>query len=258
MTNTTLPDIFDELRAAAGEYGYQMIFNFYKLGDEANIFDIIGAQISGVILLGVIDRNGALEAHLKNYPLVQLKAKRLLFKNNYAVMSDEAQMSYDAVQYLIGKGRRRIALITVKQSPFIESRRENGYRQALCDGGAEVDEELIFYGDYTYDGGYDAAKALVKSGVSVDGVFCICDMMAAGCMKYFKEAGLKIPEDIAVIGLDNIESANFLTPPLTTVDSCIKETAQEAVKLLDAVIRQEVTTGRTIIVEHQLVERESA
>lgn len=257
MTNTTLPDILDELREAAGAYGYQVIFNFYKLGDESNIFDIIGSQISGVILLGVIDRNGALEAHLKNYPLVQLKVKRLQFKNNFVVMSDEAQMSYDAVCHLLGKGRRRIALITVKQSPFIEARRENGYRQALCDAGAEVDKDMIFYGDYTYDGGYDAAKALIKSGIKPDGVFCICDMMAAGCMKYFREVGLRIPEDIAVVGLDNTEVADFLSPPLTTVDACIRETAQEAVKLLDAVIRQEVTTGRTIIVEHRLIERES-
>lgn len=88
---------------------------------------------------------------MKSYPLVQLKAKRLQFKNNFVVMSHEAQMAYDAIQHLMGRGRRRIALITVKQSPFIEPRRDNGYRQALCDAGAEVDKELIFYGDYTYD-----------------------------------------------------------------------------------------------------------
>ena len=60
-----------------------------------------------------------------------------------------------------------------------------------------------------------------------------------------------------MVGLDNTEVADFLSPPLTTVDACIRKTAQEAVKLLDAVIRQEVTTGRTIIVEHRLIERES-
>lgn len=257
MTNTTLPDILDELRKAAAEYGYQVIFNYYEPGDTSNIFDIVGSQISGVILLGVIDRGGALEAQLKNYPLVQLKAKRLQFKNNFVVMSDEAQMAYDAVQHLVGRGRRRIALVTVKQSPFIEPRRDSGYRQALSDAGVQMDKELIFYGDYTYDGGYDAAKAMVKSGIKPDGVFCICDMMAAGCMKYFREKGIRVPEDVAVVSLDNTEVAEFLTPPLTTVDACIGETAQEAVKLLDSVIRQEVSTGRTIIVEHRLVVRES-
>ncbi len=149
-------------------------------------------------------------------------------------------------------------MITVKQAPFIENKRENGYRQALCDAGIEIDQNLIFYGDYTYDGGYDAAKALVKSGIKADGIFCICDMMAAGCMKYLSERGYRIPEDIAVVGLDNIEAAPFLTPALTTVDSCIEETAAEAVRLLDDVIRKKISHGRTVYVEHRLVIRESA
>ncbi len=259
ITNTAMPEIFDHLRRAGAALGYQVIFNFYSLGDEANIFDILGENVvSGVILLGVIDRNGALENWLKKYPLVQLKAKRLQFKDNYAVLSDEAMMAYDGVEHLIRLGRKRIALITVKQAPFIENKRENGYRQALCDAGIEIDQNLIFYGDYTYDGGYDAAKALVKSGIKADGIFCICDMMAAGCMKYLSERGYRIPEDIAVVGLDNIEAAPFLTPALTTVDSCIEETAAEAVRLLDDVIRKKISHGRTVYVEHRLVIRESA
>lgn len=133
-----------------------------------------------------------------------------------AVVPDEEQGGRTATAELIAAGHRRIAFVnTTTPSPARDGRRA-GYRAALVEAGIAVDEALEFDADPAQEGGYDIAAAVVDSGAT--GVFCHNDRVAMGLYDGLRERGVRIPEDIAVIGFDNQDViAAHLRPPLSTV-----------------------------------------
>jgi LacI family transcriptional regulator len=138
-------------------------------------------------------------------------------------------------QHLIGVGHKAIAFIAGPKNNFDAQQRENGYRAAMAKYASKVAPNVVS-GDFTEEAGYRAGQILLTQAKRPSAVFAANDMMALGCMHAFREAGLRIPQDIALAGFDDIPVARYVAPPLTTVRVRIADLGRSALESLAALI----------------------
>ncbi|SHE67718.1 LacI family DNA-binding transcriptional regulator [Vibrio gazogenes] len=136
-----------------------------------------------------------------------------------------------ATQYLIKMGHRHIACITGPLNKSDARGRLQGYRKALENAGLEYNEMLVSEAGFTEETGMSAMKKLLNRGCPFSAVFAANDHMAFGAREVLKSVGLSVPDDISLVGFDNILFARYLTPGLTTIDFPIEQMSKEAVKL---------------------------
>jgi DNA-binding LacI/PurR family transcriptional regulator len=169
-----------------------------------------------------------------------------------------------AVEHLIAQGRRTIAHLAGRLDVFGAQRRVDGYRAALRDAGHEIDERLIVPGDFTEEGGRRAMTELLAVRPDVDAVFAGSDVMAAGARQVLREAGLRIPDDVALVGYDDSAIARHMDPPLTSVRQPIEGMGRAMLDLLlDEIAdrRPAASRGlerRQVVLPTELVARQSS
>ena len=149
-----------------------------------------------------------------------------------AVGASNWQGGYDATTYLIGLGHRRIGLITGDLGLGCAVDRREGYCKALCTHGLAVDPALIVMGDFSQTAGYNGAQQLLALPSAPTALFASNDMMAFGAMEAVREHGLRIPEDLSILGFDDIPQAASVHPALTTVRQPLDEMGRVATQLL--------------------------
>ncbi|MEV7323778.1 LacI family DNA-binding transcriptional regulator [Streptomyces sp. NPDC093970] len=193
-------------------------------------------RVDGVLLVSVHadDPLPDLLAQLE-IPAV-ISGPRSLDETLTSVDSDNYGGARSAVEHLLTRGRGKIAHITGRLDVFGAQRRVDGYRDALRDAGAKVDELLIEPGDFTEQGGRRAMSVLLERHPDVDAVFAGSDVMAAGARQVLREAGRRIPDDVALVGYDDSAIARHMEPPLTSVRQPIEEMGRAMIDLLLAEI----------------------
>jgi LacI family transcriptional regulator len=211
-------------------------------------------RADGVIVTG----NAANEAFLQTLagastPTAVLGRARADLKMD-GVVPDNAGGTTAAVEHLIGHGRTRIAHIAGPQDSGNAVERLNAYRETLARNGQNCAQEYVQQGDYSFVGGAKAMRSLLELPQRPDAVFAANDLMAMGAMRAIEHYGLKVGEDIAVVGFDGLEAGEYVTPPLTTVFQPIEDIGREAVRLVlwrlanpDAAVREEVVPTRLIV-----------
>lgn len=181
-----------------------------------------------------------------------------------SVDSDNYGGARQAVEHLIGRGRRTIAHITGRLDVYGAERRVDGYRDALRDAGHEVDDLLVEPGDFSEDGGRRAMAALLERRPDLDAVFAASDVTAAGARQALREAGRRIPDDVALVGYDDSAIARHMDPPLTSVRQPIEEMGRAMIDLLLTEVadrRPSVSRGlerRQMVLATELVGRASS
>jgi LacI family transcriptional regulator len=168
---------------------------------------------------------------------------------------DNLTSARDAVTYLLRSGRQRVATITGPQSMIAGVERYHGYLAALRERGLTADPQLVADGDFTEQGGYEAARQLIPH--QPDAIFAASDAMAIGALRALREAHLKVPADVALVGFDDIPRAAHTEPPLTTVRQPIHRLGSTAVNALIDIIESPSTTPRRIVLPTELVIRAS-
>jgi LacI family transcriptional regulator len=168
---------------------------------------------------------------------------------------DNVNAVYNAVGYLIRLGYRRIGTITGPAKSTVGIDRKEGYLRALAERGRTFDPSLLAEGDFTESGGYYAMKKLLPS--KPDAIFAASDTMAIGAMRAVREAGLTVPDDIAFVGFDDLPLPNSPDPALTTVRQPILQFSRTAVEILLDLIENGVNPPRHIILDTELIIRES-
>ena len=149
------------------------------------------------------------------------------------VIVDDYAGAKEAVNHLIEQGCKKIAHMVGAPTLNISKDRLRGYTDALKEAGIEVDEKLIFHCDTgTFEEGKEVAKKILNSKLAIDAIFTNNDPMAMGAMVAIKEKGLKIPQDIAIVGFSNWFFGELMEPSLTTIDQPGYEMGQEAARLL--------------------------
>ncbi|MFI9645982.1 LacI family DNA-binding transcriptional regulator [Streptomyces sp. NPDC052040] len=170
-----------------------------------------------------------------------------------SVDSDNYGGGRSAVEHLIARGRTHIATITGRLDVYGAQRRADGYRDALRDAGRAVDEALIAAGDFTEEGGRRAMTELLARRPALDAVFAESDVMAAGARQVLREAGRRIPDDVALVGFDDSAIARHMDPPLTSVRQPIEEMGRAMIDLLLEEIADRRPTPSRLLKPRQLV-----
>lgn len=174
-----------------------------------------------------------------------------------SVSIDHYQAAVDAVQYLINRGHRRIALLSAHEDFLWAKRRHEGYEFALRRANIPVDAHLIRVARGTdYVDGMDAAGALLAMESAPTAVFAVSDTLAIGAIKAFRRVGRRVPEDIAVLGFDDIPVARLFEPELTTIAQPVRELGAAAAELLLKRLAGGPAESRTL--QHALIVRASA
>ncbi|GAB2957181.1 LacI family DNA-binding transcriptional regulator [Micromonospora polyrhachis] len=163
-----------------------------------------------------------------------------------------------AVEYLFARGRTRVATIAGPQDMGAGLARLTGYQEAVTVSGRTVTDELIAFGDFSEGSGTAAMRDLLTRCPDLDAVFAASDLMAFGALRALREAGRRVPDDVAVVGFDDAPIARQAEPPLTTVFQPVEEMGRQMARLLVARIRGEEEQPPYVLLDTHLVPRESA
>jgi LacI family transcriptional regulator len=250
---------FDGAREKALEFGVNVTLAVTRGENDVReavirLFDSPG--VLGIIYGTILTRRIEPPRVLSEKPSVLLNcydAKREL----PSVMPGDMVGGRTATERLIAAGRKRIAIINGQNGLDASSDRLRGYRQALSSNDFPFEPALVFWGNWEPSSGYEGTRHLMSLPEPPDAIFCANDMMAVGCYEALKEKGLRIPEDVSVIGFDDREIAQFMRPPLTTLILPQYEMGAIAAELLIDMSGGLERRHNQIKVECELVERKS-
>ena len=176
-----------------------------------------------------------------------------------SVRTDSRQGAALAIQHLVEGGRRRVAFVNGALDTNPGAARRDGYDKALATHGLPYDERLVRVGgEFTFGAGYRATRDLWKEGARPDALFCAVDLIAVGALRALAELGVRVPHDVAVVGMDDTELAAMSTPSLTSVYLGSRERARLAANLMLERLASPGLAPRRLFVEPKLVIRESS
>jgi LacI family transcriptional regulator len=215
---------------------------------------VSNGTVDGVVVSStVMDDPIVISLKSSNIPFILIGHHPSIEVNSVDI--DNIQAAKQATLHLINYGRKRLATINGPQNQMAGHGRAYGFRLALQEKEQVFDAALSADGDFTEASGYFAMQQLLPA--HPDAVFAANDMMAAGALRAIREAGLKVPEDIALVGFDDIPMAAQLDPSLTTIRQPIKRLGRLAVETLIEAIHHPETLPRRIILQPELIIRAS-
>lgn len=211
--------------------------------------------IGGVVLASALVEEPILTALVESkMPFVMIGGHPFLDQINYVDVENVAGAE-EAIYHLLAHGRQRIATVAGPASMVAGADRLTGYRRALANRGVTVDPALIVEADFTEQGGYQAMQRLLAQ--EPDAVFVANDNMAVGAMRAITQAGLRIPQDVAVVGFDDMPVAAQIQPALTTVRQPKRRIGAAAVTMLIEMIQKPESEPRHLILPTELIVRDS-
>jgi LacI family transcriptional regulator len=185
-----------------------------------------------VSVVGVPDDVARTDLARTTVPLVVVDPRTRPDPELLAVGATNFRGGLDATAHLVGLGHRRIAIITGPQEQDNAVARLAGYRTALIQAGIGADDDLVRDGDYSVDGGFRAASVLLRLDDPPTAVFATSDDTAIGVLRAAREHGVRVPDDLSVVGFDDLPVAAWLDPALTTVRQPLAEIGDAAVTLV--------------------------
>ncbi|WP_085000534.1 DNA-binding transcriptional regulator CytR [Cronobacter sakazakii] len=238
-----VPDICDPffseiirgIEVTAAEQGYLVLIGdcAHQNQQEKTFIDlIITKQIDGMLLLGSRLPFDASKEEQRNLPPMVMANEFAPELELPTVHIDNLTAAFNAVNYLHELGHQRIACIAGPEEMPLCHYRLQGYVQALRRSGMTVDPHYIARGDFTYEAGANALEQLLNLPQPPTAIFCHSDVMALGALSMAKRRGFRVPDDLSIIGFDNIALAEFCDPPLTTVAQPRFDIGREAMLLL--------------------------
>lgn len=257
LKNPFFGEFISGVESVTRSQGYDILFTGVETDEQCKDW-IARRRLDGIIMLGMYPKSFFQEVKKQGIPIVLSDAYEDYAKEFHRVMLEDELGGYQATQYLIEKGHRKIVFLTgsVKKSP-INMQRYLGYQRALAE--AEIAEEDKYFLEYpvNFQGGYDAAMEIIASGLDATAIFAVADIMAIGMLKAFRENGKEVPKDYSIIGFDDIQFDEYVTPGLTTMhqDSARKGSISAEMILED--IKSGKNGGKTVVLKPELVERES-
>lgn len=207
---------------------------------EANLRMLVEGQVLGLIVVGDSVPEVALRAFVEQRPRVPV----IVIEREYAIpqvstlLVDSEKGAFTATTHLAERGCKRIAMITGPSSgagsaTYGRIQRTEGYKRALGAIGQRFDPALVVEGNFRYESGRDAMRRLLALRPRPDAVFSANDMMAVGAMSAIRDAGARVPDDVALVGFDNVPITALLQPALTTMAMPLREFGESAARLLE-------------------------
>ncbi len=224
---------------------------------EDNINDLLGRQIDGLIYIGEHPRDVTELVGRIDKPVVYTYC--FIDKNGcYTVNYDDKEAAYEATNYLINAGHKKIAVISGLIDSISTHQRLQGYHQALADNNLIFDPDFIKTGNWEYETGYKKCKELFSQKKIPTAIFAFNDLMAAGVIDAAIEMGIGVPKDLSVIGFDNREFSFFYKPKLATIDLPLREMGMKSAQILIDIINDNIKEEqKDIKFKCNLVDRET-
>jgi DNA-binding LacI/PurR family transcriptional regulator len=261
LTNPYYPLLGRGLQLAIGQAGYVvMLFDGAAQpgATETAVKTAIQRRVDGVVFATAGAEGAAPALRRAGIATVVVGSGPALAELDW-VSADDERIAYDAVTHLLKDGHVQIAAITGPMGENPGASRLRGYRRAMAGRGRHEDEAMIVDGLWTRDGGAVAMNALLDRPQRPTAVFCANDVMAIGALDAAFSRGLNVPNDLAIVGVDDIEAASLLRPSLTTVRIPALEIGRTAGSLLlDRLAQGTTAPARHILVQHSLIVRQSA
>ncbi|MFB7588595.1 LacI family DNA-binding transcriptional regulator [Streptomyces sp. NPDC056169] len=227
-------DIIRGVSAELADADKQLLLTLIRSEQERQRFEqyLAAQRVDGVLLVSVHgDDPLPDQVRALGLPAV-LNGRRREDERVAFVDSDNTGAGRTAVAHLAARGRRAIATVTGPLDMYVARCRLDGYREGLTDAGLAHDEALVVNGDFTEEGGRRAMRELLDRRPDLDAVFAASDVMAAGARAVLREAGRRVPEDVALVGVDDSAVARHMDPPLTSVRQPIEEMGRTMARLL--------------------------
>ena len=227
------------------EHGYDLLISFQQLSSDWHVDFEDSRKADGIILLGYGDY---LEYRPRLEQLIERGAHFVRWGSGAdgepgaTVSSDNEQGGFEATRHLLENGRRTIAFVGTASTGYPEFlHRWRGYCRALRAAGIAIDERLRVDGDASDVAGRAAIAELVARGIAFDAVFAASDVAAIGAMHALQDLGRRVPDDVAIVGFDDLPAASLSSPPLTTVT---QDAHRAGAALIDSII-EAVELGST-------------
>ncbi|MFA8342428.1 MAG: LacI family DNA-binding transcriptional regulator [Rhodothermaceae bacterium] len=264
ITHSFFPDAIKGMEEVINLAGYQIIFTHSAEDSKkevAAIETLASKRVDGILIsMAESVRDFSIYKQIINMKLPIVFFDRCVHNLGASCVGiNDDESSFNITEYLVKKGYSKIAHLAGPTTISIGRERLNGYKRALLNSNIEVKDEYIKIAGLHETGGYEAMKELLSSPSDQlpEAVVCVNDPCAFGAMNAIKEAGLKIPEDIAVVGFTDDIRANLVTPSLTTIKQPAYEIGRKAAEKLIAHIENDSEPVEDIYLATEIVERKS-
>lgn len=252
------------MERVANKSGYNLIISqsMESIDKEiANVKTMYNSRVDGLMVSLAYDTQD-----IEHFEMLLSKGIPLIFfdrifehPNCTSIVIDNYKAGYEVTNHLIEQGCKRIAHITASQKRNVYADRMRGYKHALSDHSIPFDETLIFMNNLSDQAGIDVSRSILKMKTLPDGIFSANDACAVSCIRELKEAGIKIPEQIAVAGFNNDPLSKVIKPNLTTVEYPGEEMGEMAAStLIRRLDNLEGANLNSIVLRHELIIRESS
>jgi DNA-binding LacI/PurR family transcriptional regulator len=263
LTSPYFAEIAEGVIAAAEQLGWTVLIDQTDGRRERELLVLHGIRdhlIDGVVFSPLALGDEDLRTTRSEVPIVCL-GERVHAGTMDHIAIDNVAAARTATNHLIERGRRRIAAVGAQASPVAETARLRlaGYTEALEEAGLPVESDMVLAANTWHRGeGLLAAKRLIESDSRPDAIFCFNDLLALGTLHGLAELGVLVPDDIAVVGIDDIEECRYVRPTLTSISPDKDAIARESIALLaERLVQPSDTTGREVEVDFRLVTRDS-
>lgn len=261
ISNFFTGEILNGVEEIGKMYNYDILLcNTYgELEQELRYLNLLKSkQVEGIIFM-----TWRLKEEHKNFfkeddiPIVLINRDTSEI-NLPSICIDHFNASYEMTKYLMDNGHKKIALIrSGKENDVFGIDQYNGYQKALMEANIEIDNRLIFNGNFKLEEAYECVEKMIKKDILPTAIFATTDFMAIGAINALVDNGYKVPEDVSVVGFNDIKLASIYRPRLTTIKQPIYDIGAVAIRVIIKKIKGEKIDNNMIVLPHELIERES-
>ena len=245
--------IFNALEKEAAKHGYSLIY--FSDVDNSNSLNHLN-RVDGVIASCFPRNENIIHEINDRVPLVVIDNSSS-DKTIPSVIIDNFNAVSDSIRYLSTLGHKRIGFMTGLQDSDVGKNRYEGYKNGLMSNGLDLNEDLVYRGNYSFKSGLAGAEYFLSLKELPTAIVCANDSMAIAAIRQITQHGLNVPDDISIIGFDDVEVASQINPALTTLAAPIPEMAERALDMLSSLLNGEKAENKNIALPAKLVIRNS-
>jgi LacI family transcriptional regulator len=262
ITNPFFTTLARGVEDAASEAGFTVIFcnTDESESKEAHYLQVLlQKQVDGFLLVPALSKQGSINMiHQHGEPVVVLD-RRIPAGNVDIVRCDSEAGAYDLIRLLTGLGHRQIAVLSGPRGVSTAEDRVAGYRRALMEAGIPIDDSFIFFGEFNQEGGYEMTRRALSLYPRPTALFAANNFIAIGAMKAIQTTGLEVPEDVALVGFDDLPPAMISFPFFTVASQPAYEMGRRATQLLlERLAGQATEACQEIVLPTQIIVRHSS
>lgn len=255
LQNPFYVEFIGGLEQGIANYDYDIVIGYQK--NQNNFKDWARSRgLDGIVMLGTYPKNVYEDIKKLNIPVVLTDIYEEYADEFHNVRINDEKGMFLATKHLIEKGHKNIGFVGARNFSLVDKNRYHGYVKAMKEYNLTIDESNLYDCFATFDDGYAIADNIMKNK-ELTAIVCSADIIAIGIMKRYKELGKDLPNDLSIVGFDDISDAKYIYPGITTIRQDIGQKGKMAARIIVDNLENEVNTKTVITLEPILIERES-